>query len=238
MKSKCPTYLRSKGKAMAVTFCDDEVSDDESGCDEDGNFISFIATAIVNESVSTEENPSNGELSEDADLQEAYNKLCKVAAKNAMSIELGLKKIAFLELEKKNLLVKLFDANDLLNNVKTENMLLLDKIKSLEHKLSVAREQTNRSVSSKLDHMLSVQKFPSNKTGLGFVESIFMPAPHSTNFVPSSSSEPPVSEVVKPFVSEARSVEVTPPRKIRVDFHESKPMAPNPPKGKTHDKPA
>ena len=86
--------------------------------------------------------------------------------------------------------------------------------------------------------LLSVQKFPSNKTGLGFVESIFMPAPHSTNFVPSSSSEPPVSEVVKPFVSEARSVEVTPPRKIRVDFHKSKPMAPNPPKGKTHDKPA
>ena len=40
-----------------------------------------------------------------------------------MNVELVLKKIAFLELEKKNLLVKLFDANDLLNNVKTENML-------------------------------------------------------------------------------------------------------------------
>ena len=25
MKSKCPTYLRSKGKAMAVTLSDDEV---------------------------------------------------------------------------------------------------------------------------------------------------------------------------------------------------------------------
>ena len=42
-----------------------------SGCDEDGNFISFIATAIVNESVSAEENPSDGELFKDADLQEA-----------------------------------------------------------------------------------------------------------------------------------------------------------------------
>ena len=29
-----------------------------------------------------------------------------------------------------------------------------------------------------------------------------------------------------------------PPRKIRVDLHESKPKAPNPSKGKTHDKPA
>ena len=156
-----------------------------------------------------------------------------------MSVVLGLKKIASLELEKKNLLVKLFDANELLNNVKTENMLLLDKVKNLELELSVVREQTNRSASSKLDHMLSVQKSPSDKNGLGFVESISMTAPHSTNFAHSSSSEPPVSEVVKPSVSEvAKCVEVTPPRKIRVDLQEPKPKAPNPPKGKLHDKPA
>ena len=80
MKSECPTYLKSKGKAMAVTLTNDEVSDDESSCDEDGNFITFTATAVVNESISAEENPSDGELSENADLQEAYNKLCKVAA--------------------------------------------------------------------------------------------------------------------------------------------------------------
>ena len=104
-----------------------------------GNIIAFTATAVVNESISAEENPSSGELSEDADLQEAYNKLCKVAAKDAMNVELGLKKIESLELEKKNLLIKLFDANDLLNNIKTENMLLLDKVKSLELDLSVAR---------------------------------------------------------------------------------------------------
>ena len=164
--------------------------------------------------MSAEENPSNGELSENADLQEAYNKLCKVATKDAMNVELGLKKIASLELEKKNLLVKLFDTNDLLNNVKTENMLLLEKVKNLEHELFIAREQTNRSTNSKLDHMLSVQKSPSDKTRLGFVESISVSAPHSTNFVPSSSSEPLVSEVVKPSISEAKSVEVTPLRKI------------------------
>ena len=52
--------------------------------------------------------------------------------------------------------MKLFDANELLNNVKTENMLLLDKVNNLELELSVAREQTNRSASFKLDHMLSV----------------------------------------------------------------------------------
>ena len=145
------TFLRSKGKAMAVTLSDNEVSDDESRCDEDGNFIAFTAITVVNESLSVEENPSDGELSEDADLQEAYNKFCKVAAKDAMNVELGLKKIESLELNKKNLLVKLFDANELLNNVKTKNMLLLDKVKSLELDLSVARF-----ASSKLDQMLSV----------------------------------------------------------------------------------
>ena len=149
-------------------------------------------------------------------------------AKDAMNVELGLKKIASLELEKKNLLVKLFDTNDLLNNVKTENMLLLDKIKNLELELSVAREQTDRSTSSKLDHMLSVQKSPSDKTGLGFVESISMPKTHFTNFV--LSFQAPVSEVVKP-------VEVSPPRKIRIDLQESKTKIPNP-KGKLHDRPA
>ena len=238
MKSQCHTYLRSKGKAMVVTLSDDEVSNDESSCDEDGNSIAFTTTAVVNENVSAEENPSDGDLSEDAGLQEAYNKLCKVATKDTMSVELGLKKIASLELEKKNLLVKLFDANDLLNNVKTENMLLLDKVKNLELELSVVRKQTDRSASSKLDHILSVQKSPSDKTDLGFVESIFVSAPHSINFVPFSSSKPLVSEAVKPSVSETKPIEVTPPRKIRIDLHESKPKAPNLPKCKTHDKPA
>ena len=70
MKSECPTYLKSKGETMAVTLSDDEVSDNEFGYDEDENFIAFTATAVVNESVFVEENLSDGELSEDADLQE------------------------------------------------------------------------------------------------------------------------------------------------------------------------
>ena len=82
VKSKYPTFLRSKGKATAITLSDDEVSDHESDSDEDGNFITFKAIVIVNESVVVEENPSDGELFENADLQEAYNKFCKVATKD------------------------------------------------------------------------------------------------------------------------------------------------------------
>ena len=70
--------MRSKGKAMAVILSDDEVFDNKSGSDEDGNFITFTATAVIDESVVVDENPFDGELSENADLQEAYNKLARL----------------------------------------------------------------------------------------------------------------------------------------------------------------
>ena len=195
VKSECPTFLRSKGKAMGVTFSDGEVFNHESRSDEDENLFVFTAIAVVNESDLVEEIPSDGELSEYADLQEAYNKLCKVTAKDVMSVDLGLKKIATLEHENKNLL-NLLDVNELVNKVKTENIILLDKIKNLELELSVTRKQTSGSASSKLDHMLSIQKSYLDKSGLGFVDSIFVSETYSTNFV--SSSEPSKIEVVKP----------------------------------------
>ena len=68
--------------------------------------------------------------------------------------------------------------------------------------------------------MLSIQKSPLDKCLKLIPQILFL------------LSEPPKSEIVKP-------VEVTPPpRKIRVDLKKSKPKAPNPPKGKLHDKPA
>ena len=116
-------------------------------------------------------------------------------------------------------------------------MLLLDKVKSLKLDLSVAR-----SASSKLDQMLSVQKSSFDKTGLGYVDSISVSAPHSIKFVPSSSSSEPsvseiVSETVKPSVSEvAKPLEGSSSRKIRVYLKESKPKKPTLSKDKTHDK--
>ena len=70
-----------------------------------------------------------------------------------------------------------------------------------------------------------------------------MSAPHSTHFVPSSSFEPFVSEVVsktvKPPVSEVvKPIEVSPSRKIRVDLKESKPKESTLSKDKMHGKPA
>ena len=59
----------------------------------------------------------------------------------------------------------------------------LDKVKSLELDLSVAR-----SASSKLDQLLSVQKSHFDKSGIGYVESISVFTPNSTHFVSSFSS--------------------------------------------------
>ena len=81
---------------MAATLSDDKVSDHESKSDQEGNFMAFTATTVVSEIETDDEKPSDEKLSVNADLQEAYNKLCKIAAKDAISVELGLKKITLL----------------------------------------------------------------------------------------------------------------------------------------------
>ena len=47
-----------------------------------------------------------------------------------MNVDLGLKKIALLEIDKKNLLLKLFNANELINKVKNENMFFFIKLRT------------------------------------------------------------------------------------------------------------
>ena len=69
------------------------------------------------------------------------------------------------------------------SSFQNENMLFLYKIKNLELKLSVAREQTNRFANSKLDNMLSIQKSLLDKIGLGFEDSISMSETRSESVV-------------------------------------------------------
>lgn len=73
--------------------------------------------------------------------------------KDAMNVDLSLKKIDTLELETKNLLIKQFDANELINAVKIKNMPLTEKVRELGTYLNVVREQHSRTSSSKLDNV-------------------------------------------------------------------------------------
>ena len=73
---------------------------------------------------------------------------------------------------------------------------------------------------------------------------LIVSAPHSTKFVPSSSSSEPlvseiVSEIVKPPMCKVvKPLKGSSSRKIRVNLKESKPKKPTLSKDKTHDKPA
>ena len=182
---------------MVVTLSANEVSNHESESDQEENFMAFTATAIVSESKIVKENPSDEDLSENADLQEAYNKICKIVAKDAMNVDLGLKKINTLEQEKKNSLVKLFDSNELIAFIKIENMSLIEKVKSLDSELYVAREQLDRSSTSKLDNKLNVQKSSFDKIGLRFVDSSSASVVHPLKFVPTTSISTPEVKIPK-----------------------------------------
>ena len=123
---------------MTIILSDDKESGHESESDQDENFMTYTATAIVGEPKIVEENPFNGELSENVDLQETYNKLYQIVEKDEMNVDLKLKKIDTLQHEKKNLLIKLYDANELITAIKIENMSLIEKIKCLECEFQLA----------------------------------------------------------------------------------------------------
>ena len=53
---------------MAVTLSNDEVSNHEFKRYQEGNFMALTATAVISETKTVDENPSDGELSENADL--------------------------------------------------------------------------------------------------------------------------------------------------------------------------
>ena len=129
-----------------------------------------------------------------------------------MNVDKGLKKKNTLEQEKRNLLIKLFDANGLITSTKIENLSLIEKVKSLESELSVAREQLDRNSTYKLDNMLNIQKSFSDRTRLGFVESVFTFVIHPPKFVPATSIS--ILEVKVP------KEETLATRRIRVDLSE------------------
>jgi chromosome segregation ATPase len=79
-----------------------------------------------------------------------------------------------------------------LNSLQTEKSSLLLRIQELEEKLLETQLQLERFIDEKLTHMLSIQKSPTDKSGLGYVApSSDTPSTSKTVFVKPAVSKPP-----------------------------------------------
>jgi hypothetical protein len=143
-----------------VTLSDES----EEEAPESEKFLAFVAPHVEEEDSYYSEHRENEE-----ELKEAYKTLYKEFEK-------------LREGRKQHL-------NDL-NSLQTEKSSLLQKVQELEEKLLETQLQLERVTDEKLTRMLSIQKSPNDKTGLGYVA--------SSSHVPSTSK----IVFVKPTVPE------------------------------------
>ena len=176
MKQECPTYLKTIGKSKALlTTLSDIEPEDDSDNENDGILNAF--TAIVNptegivEDVKEEEELVESKfekMDEQDDIHTAYAKLYKVSEKHEKLYRLTTKKLSDVELEQEEISKKFDEANQIIRTLRFENNFLTEKTKKLEAELFQVRAQLERTSSAKLDEMLSLQKFASDRTGLEY----------------------------------------------------------------------
>ena len=100
---------------------------------------------------------------------------------------MATKKLSDVELEREEISTKFGEANQTIGALRFENNFLTKKTKKLEAELFQVRAQLERTLSTKLDEMLNLQKFAFNWIGLRYDFS--SPSIASTNtivFVPST----------------------------------------------------
>jgi DNA repair exonuclease SbcCD ATPase subunit len=140
IRADCGNLKKGKGKAYNVTLSDES----EEQSPESEKFLAFVAPLVEEENSNYSEHSDNGE-----ELKEAYKTL-------------------YVEYEKLRECRKQHIHD--LNYLKTEKSSLLRKIQELEEKLLETPLQLERVTDEKLTHMLSIQKSPIDKTGLGYVD--------------------------------------------------------------------
>jgi hypothetical protein len=162
IRADCGNLKKGKGKAYNVTLSDES----EEEAPESKKFLAFVAPHAEEEDSYYLEHSDNGE-----ELKEAYKTL-------------------YIEYEKLREGCKqyLYD----LNSLRTEKSSLLLRIQKLEEKLLETQLQLERVIDEKLTHMLSIQKSPTDKTGLEYVApSSDAPSTSKTVFVKPTIPEPP-----------------------------------------------
>ena len=197
MKYECPTYLKSIGKSkeLAVTLSNTEPEDDFKN-EDDGILNAFTATVnptdgIVEDVVEEEELVESKfeKMDGQDDIHTAYEKLYKLSEKHEKLYRLTTKKLSDVELDCEEPSTKFDEANQTIGALRFENNFLVEKTKKLKAELCQVRAQLERTSSAKLDEMLSIQKFASDRTGLGYGFSSFNIASTSTTvFVPPSNN--------------------------------------------------
>jgi hypothetical protein len=101
-------------------------------------------------------------------LQDVYNTLYREFSKLQKSNKHTVKRLEELFVEKDKLLDDLTNSNVVCNTLRSENALLIVRIKTLEKELCDSKTHLTKFSSEKLDKMLNEQKSFSDKTGLGF----------------------------------------------------------------------
>ena len=176
MKQKFPIYLKTigKSKALVATLSDTEPKDDSNN-EDDGILNAFIATVNPTEGI-VEDVDEEEELVESKfkkmdkqdDIHTAYVKLYKVLEKYEKLYRLATKKLSDVELKREEISTKFDEVNQTIGPLRFENNFLVEKTKKFKAKLFQVRAQLERTLSAKLDEMLSFQKSAFDRTGLGY----------------------------------------------------------------------
>ena len=157
------------------------------------------------------------------DIHTAFEKLYKLLEKHEKLYRLTTKKLNDVELNREELSIKFDEANQTIGALRFENNFLAEKTKKLEAKLVQVRAQLERTLSSKLDDMLSIQKSTSDRTGLGYDLSSSNTASTSTTiFVPPASNvkienNEIKTELVSENLNKGKSILGAPPKLEKKD---------------------
>ena len=112
----------------------------------------------------------------------------KVFEKHEKLYRLATKKLNDVEFGREELSTKFDEANQTIGALRFENNFLAEKTKKLEAEPFQVRAQLERTLSAKLDEMLSIQKYASDRTGLGYGISSNTASTSITVFVPPASN--------------------------------------------------
>nr|XP_023887711.1 uncharacterized protein LOC111999831 [Quercus suber] len=194
VKKECPTYLKAKGRALAITLSDSNSSNSNSkeNCDGEGNYSAFITIAPVDslEDLSNlvEELGEHTEVEfigvgyESGDdeeeciyegtnrLQESYNALLEKHGDYARVAKVAIRKMKKAEEDYKSNLLRYKETRCEVEGLNEELNNVYSRIKFLELEVVQANAKVERVASKKLDEVFAYQKPSSDRSGLGYTE--------------------------------------------------------------------